>query len=145
MRARDHVILSTGVSLGLQATLHSWPASVACFFSGVLIDIDHYFEYYFHQRKFPAGYKELVDFCVPFTKDKVYLIFHAWEYLFVLWALIYFCHLGHVWLGLAIGLTIHLILDQLTNPMKPLAYFLIFRIQKRFEALRILRRNTTGG
>ena len=138
MRARNHVIVSAGVSLGLQMTLHSWPATLGCFFSGFLIDIDHYLEYYLLRKKFPYRYKDLVDFCCYNNEGKVYLIFHAYEYLFILWFSIYFFHLGLLWLGFAIGLTTHLIFDQFTNPIKPLFYFLTFRIKNQFEKTKTL-------
>jgi hypothetical protein len=145
MRARNHVIVSAGVSLGFQALMHSWPATLGCFFSGVLIDIDHYLEYCILRKKFPFRYRDLVDFCHRDKSDKVYLYFHAYEYLFVLWFSIFFFHLGKIWLGVTIGLTVHLIFDQFTNPIKPLFYFLIFRIQNQFEKTKILSKRYFQG
>jgi hypothetical protein len=133
MRARGHIIVSAGVSLGCQVTMHSWPATLGCFASGVLIDLDHYLEYWLLRKKFPYRYKDLVDFCWYNEEKKLYLLFHAYEYVFVLWFLIFFSGLRQVWLGLAIGLTIHLVLDQFTNPIKPLFYFLTFRIKNQFD------------
>ncbi len=141
MRARNHVILSTGISLGFQAIVHSWPATFVCFLSGVLIDLDHYIEYYFHRGKLPDNYKELFNFCVPYKEKKIYLIFHAYEYLFILWLLIFFFHLNSMWLGLAIGLTAHLISDQIANPIVPLGYLLTYRIQSQFESFKIIKQN----
>lgn len=138
MRASYHIAASAGIALGLQVTMHSWPASLGCFCSGVLIDIDHYLEYYLHKKDFPFRYKDLYDFCM-FSKDnKVYLVFHAYEYLFVLWFLIYLFHPGMVWLGVALGLTAHLVLDQFTNPIKPLFYFITFRAVNQFEKTKVL-------
>lgn len=118
--------------------MHSWPATLGCFFSGVLIDLDHYLEYYLLRKEFPYRYKDLVDFCWYNDEKKLYLLFHAYEYVFVLWFLIYFFGLSPVWSGLAIGLTIHLLLDQWTNPIKPLFYFLTFRIKNKFEKIEII-------
>jgi hypothetical protein len=138
MRARYHIAASAGISLGLQATMHSWPASLGCFLSGVLIDLDHYLDYCLILKKFPYRYKDLFDFCMYNKDSKLYLLFHAYEYLFVLWLSIYFFHLGKIWLGVTIGLTAHLFLDQLSNPIKPLFYFLTFRAQNHFEKDKIL-------
>jgi membrane-bound metal-dependent hydrolase YbcI (DUF457 family) len=66
-------------------------------------------------------------------EKRLYLFFHAYEYLFVLWLLIYFSYLGKFWIGIAIGLTTHLIFDQFTNPIKPPFYFLTYRIINKFE------------
>ena len=54
------------------------------------------------------------------------------------WLLIYSFDLGIIWKGMAIGLTTHLLLDQFTNPIKPLFYFLTFRIMNKFEKSKIM-------
>jgi len=136
MRVKYHIVASAGVSLGCQAILHSWSATLGCFLSGVLIDLDHYLEYCLSRKKFPYRYKDLVDFCWYDEEGKVYLFLHAYEYLFVLWFVIYVFCLGKVWLGVAIGLTTHLVFDQWANPGKPLFYFLTFRIKNRFEKIK---------
>ena len=138
MKASYHVAVSAGLSLGLQATMHSWPATLGCFFSGVLIDTDHYLEYYLLRKKFPFRYKDLLEYCWSNKETKVYLFFHAYEYLLVLWLWIYFFHPGLLWLGVTIGLTTHLVLDQFTNPIKPLFYFLTFRLHNHFEKTKTL-------
>lgn len=138
MRARYHVVASAGVSLGFQAMSHSWPASLGCFLSGVLIDTDHYLEYCVTQKKFPFQYKDLVEFCCYNKEGKLYLVFHAYEYLFIFWGLIYLFDLGVIWLGIAIGLTTHIMFDQFTNPTKPLFYFLTYRFKNHFEKNKLL-------
>lgn len=138
MKARYHVVASAGISLGLQAAMHSWPATLGCFLSGVLMDLDHYLEYWLIRGKFPHKYKELVEFCLFSRDKKVYLFFHGYEFLFLFWLLFYFFPLNTVWLGVALGLTAHIIFDQLTNPIKPLFYFLTYRIKHRFEKTRVL-------
>ena len=105
MRARYHIAASTGISIGFQAAMHSWPATLGCFLSGILIDIDHYLEYCIFNKKFPYRYQDLIDFCLYHKQDKVYLFLHAYEYLLILWLLIYFLGLGVVWIGIAVGLT----------------------------------------
>jgi hypothetical protein len=138
MRTTGHIIVSAGVSLGCQVTMHSWPATIGCFFSGILLDVDHYLEYYLLRKKFPYKYKDLVDFCWYNQESNLYLFFHAYEYLFVLWFSIYFFCLGKIWVAVAVGLTTHLVLDQWVNPIKPLFYFLTFRIKNQFKKTKIL-------
>ena len=141
MKARYHVMVSTGLSLGVLALSQSWPATTACFFSGILIDLDHYWEYYIIKQKFPFRYKDLVDFCQNDKYSKLYLIFHSYEYLILLWFAIYFLHLNEVWIGFALGLTVHLLFDQLVNPVKPLFYFLTFRMYYQFEKSKIVSKD----
>ena len=138
MKPSYHIAASTAISAGLQATMHSWPATLGCFLSGVLIDTDHYLEYYILRKKFPFRYKDLVDFCWDAKVNKHYLLFHAYEYLFILWFLIYFFNIGVIWIGVALGLTTHLLFDQWTNPIKPFFYFLTFRLKNQFEKRKIL-------
>ena len=138
MRASYHIAISAGISLGLQATWHSGAATLGCFLSGIFIDIDHYLEYYIFRKQFPFRYKDLVKYCDYNQERKLYLFFHAYEYLFVLGLLICFFHFSKAWLGVTIGLTTHLVLDQWANPIKPLFYFLTFRAKNRFEKTKIL-------
>ena len=138
MRPTHHVIASAGISLGVHAATHSWPATLGCFLSGVLIDIDHYWDYYLVRKKFPFKYKDLVDFGEDLKQKKVYLFFHGYEPLLALWLLIYFLDLGVVWVGVAVGLTTHLLCDQWTNPCKPLFYFMTYRLKHRFEKSKLL-------
>ena len=138
MKPGYHIVVSAGLSAGVQATMHSWPATIGCFFSGVLIDLDHCLEYCFLRKKIPYNYQDLVDFCWDTKVNKLYLIFHAYEFLFIFWFLIYFFYLGYLWWGIAIGLTVHLACDQFTNPIKPWFYFLTFRIKNSFEKTKTL-------
>jgi hypothetical protein len=138
MRTRYHIAASAGISLGFQAVGHSWPATLGCFLSGILIDTDHYLEYIIFRKKFPFRYQDLVEFCNDTTVNKQYLAFHAYEFLFVLWLSIYFFALGKIWAGIALGLTTHMLLDQWTNPIKPLFYFMTFRFKNQFEKRKTL-------
>ncbi len=137
MRPSYHIAASAGVSVGVHLTMHSWPAAMGCFVSGVLIDLDHYLEYYIFRKKFPWDYKDLVRFCFDVRVKQSFLVLHAYELLFLFWFFIYFFGLGKVWTGIAIGLTAHLALDQFTNPIKPLCYFLIYRMNHQFLKAKI--------
>ena len=138
MRARYHVIVSAGVSLGVQAYFNSWPATTTCFLSGILIDLDHFLDYYIEKKTIPFRYKDLVDFCIDFKGKKVFLLLHSYELLIMLWLLIYLLHLDLAWIGFAIGVTIHMAFDQFTNPIKPLFYFLTYRILNHFKSSKLL-------
>jgi hypothetical protein len=138
MKPSHHVIASTVISAGVQATMHSWPATTACFLSGIFIDIDHHLEYWFILKKFPFKYQDLMTFCWDRKVSKVYLIFHAYEYFIILWLSILLFGLGKIWIGLGIGLTTHMAFDQFTNPNRPLFYFLTYRILNNFDKSKIL-------
>jgi len=141
MKASYHVVVSAGVAFGFQAIVNSWPATVVCFLSGVLIDIDHYIEYYIFKKKWPWRYRDLLNFCDYNDERKVFLIFHGYEYLVALWLIIYFFHLNSIFIGLALGLTVHLVFDQFTNPTRPLFYFITYRIAHQFEKSKMVLEN----
>ena len=138
MKASYHIAVSAGVALGLQSQVHSWPAAAVCFLSGVLIDIDHYLDYYIVKKKFPFNYQELLDFCYYDKAPKIYLFFHGYEYLLALWLIVPFTHFNSVYAGFVLGLTVHVFFDQFTNPIKPLFYFVTYRISQSFMKVKTL-------
>lgn len=112
--------------------LRSAPAAAASFFSGILIDVDHFIDFYANHR-FTLSLKEIYRACSDTDFKKLYLLCHSYEIVLVLWVLIALFSLGAIWKGIAIGLTQHLLLDQVTNPMTVPGYFLIYRIVNKFK------------
>ena len=135
MKPSHHVVISAAVTSLFALWVRSWPALAACFLSGILIDIDHHLDYWFNEKKFPFRYRDLVEFCSIENKNrgKLYLIFHSYELLFLFWWAVLYLQLGVIWLGMAIGLTVHMLFDQLFNPLKRFAYFLTYRILVGFK------------
>ena len=78
------------------------------------------------------SFKELKDFCLKDKSGKIFLIFHSYELMAVFWAVILYFHPSVVWFGLAFGMSVHLLLDQIFNPIYPLAYFLVYRMKLGF-------------
>lgn len=70
---------------------------------------------------------------------KVYLYLHSYELIIFLWLAIYIFKLPDIWTAIAIGMTQHLILDQITNPVNRMGYFISYRIKNRFEKEAILQ------
>lgn len=129
-----HAVISGVLGVGIYKCTGSAASGISAFLSGVFIDLDHHLDYFIALKKVPLSYKKLLDF---FEFDypsypKVYLFFHAWEFLALLWAIIYILHLNVVWIGFALGITVHMICDQIVNPLKPLGYFIIYRIKHGF-------------
>ena len=133
MRPTYHVMISGGVTLVFALWVKSTGALVACFLSGILIDLDHYFDYYLARKELPLNFKKLVDFCHNNYHSKLYIFLHSYELLFLLWFSIYYFSLGAVWLGAAVGFTAHIICDEIVNPLRPLSYFLTYRIKQNFS------------
>ena len=68
-------------------------------------------------------------YCMNATHGKLYLIFHSYESIVLLWMLIYFLNLNFIWSGVALSISIHVLCDQFTNPLKPFAYFFFYRLK----------------
>ena len=138
MLPASHTIISAGLSYCFYQYSGSPSATAACFLSGIFIDLDHHLEYLIVKKEIPFDLKKLMHFFEYDRHPKVYLWFHAWEYLFFLWALIYFLSLGIFWVAIALGVTVHMICDLLANPIRPLGYFLTYRARHGFEKKDIL-------
>ena len=104
-----------------------WP--VLAFFGGVLIDLDHFFDYfkYFGMKldlKDFFGHKQLAS-------GKLYVILHSWEIVLILWI----CSFWVPWiLPLVTGMTVHLAVDHFVfHHMDPMLYLLTYRWYHHFS------------
>ena len=95
------------------------PVAVA---TGVLIDSDHATDVFY--------------FAFMRPRRHMFRFFHAWEYTaagFI--ALGFWYH--PILLAATLGHLSHLVLDQVTNEVRPLAYSLIYRIRHRFARTKL--------
>lgn len=99
---------------------HSTTALVTSVLVGVLLDLDHILDYY--------------RILVMRRTDRVWLFLHSYEGLI---PGLLAAHLSG-WNPLAIAgvaaFLAHILMDQVSNPVRPLGYFLTFRILKGFRA-----------
>jgi len=70
---------------------------------------------------------------------RLYLVLHSYEILIALWSAIFIFSLSNFWKAIAVGLTQHMILDQITNPISRLGYFFTYRIARGFDKELILK------
>ncbi|MCD4780444.1 MAG: metal-dependent hydrolase [Candidatus Omnitrophica bacterium] len=133
MKPIQHTWISACIGAGLGLWFKSWPASLMCLLSGVLIDLDHYVDYSIVKGEFPFRYKDLVDFCKNQRVGGLYIILHSFEFIIIFFILDYYYQFEVIWLCCAIGMAIHLLCDHLTNPVRPLAYFLTYRLYYSFR------------
>ncbi len=120
--------------------VRSWGALAACFLSGILIDLDHHLDYIIIRKKIPFRYKSLLEFCHVDHTHPIYLLLHSYELLLLLWVSVFLFDLGVIWMGAAVGFTAHIFCDEFANPIKPMAYFLIYRAKNRFNRRAFLKR-----
>lgn len=131
MMPSRHIIASAATGVIFLSLTKSWGGSVACFLSGILIDADHWLDCCIIQKRFCRSFKEVKKFCFQ-NSGKIYLIFHSYELIVGLWALAVYLNAPALWLGVLYGMTVHLLIDQLTNTVHPLAYFWFYRVKMGF-------------
>ena len=127
MNPAKHVAASALTSTAFFSMTHSWPGTIACFLSGIVIDVDHLFDFYIHHKRMCWSLSEMYDFCLKDKAGKMYMVFHTYELLVLLWIAVALLKFDTVLLGMAVGLSIHMMFDQMINPVYPLAYFWFFR------------------
>lgn len=138
MRVLGHTAVTLTIGSILYNYTHSFAGLLWFLIGGVFVDLDHYIDYIREHgvsldlKKVQNIYKyEYMNF------KKITLIFHSYELLLLLWLAIFIFNLNIIWTYAAIGLALHLFIDQITNPILPLAYFLWFRILNNFETKKI--------
>ena len=118
---------------------------VIVFFSGVLIDADHLVEYIKHYGLKTLNFKAIYRTCKNMPNQiktggvkKLYLFLHAAELAILLW--ISFAFTANLYLlSIALGYTVHLIMDASANTLRPSAYFIASRIKNNFSAIKLMR------
>ena len=106
---------------------------------GFFVDADHFIDYFlafglkFKVSYFLKGYEFL-------KSDKIYILFHSWEFVILLFLFfLYFKNftnfitLQTIVLSFGIAYFLHLLFDSYINHLRPLSYFLIYRIVYRFS------------
>ncbi|MBN2384577.1 hypothetical protein JXQ70_17015 [bacterium] len=122
-----HLLGSTVAAVALGSALDSVEAGVTCFLTGVLIDLDHVLDYVQRRRKRKLGFRDFFRTDEWAPQGRLFLIFHAWEYLPLLLVLTFVPGLSEIGLGALCGIGLHLIMDHLNNRGFPYTYFILFR------------------
>ena len=86
---------------------------------GLLMDIDHLYDFY--------------QWYIKGRPNKIYILFHAWEYsaVGVIALASFFFH--PILLAVVLAHLAHVATDHFHNRLPPLAYFILYRLLKRFD------------
>lgn len=133
MSPTQHTLASIATSGVFFTATGSWTGTLTCLISGILIDVDHHFDIWIYRKKFLWKLKDLYHFCDKEKKGRLHLIFHSYELLVLFWILIFLFKLSFFWSGMAVGVTIHILLDQLFNELQPWTYFFTYRLKHGFS------------
>ena len=134
MHPSKHVIVSLFVSALVWWWLRSSAAAVACFLTGVFIDLDHIIDFFYNKR----GHFRVHRFFAAFkfgVFENIFVFLHSWEFALIWLALLLSLPEARqpVVLGLFIGFVTHLGLDNLFNRHARWAYFLFYRLWHGFD------------
>jgi len=127
-----HVAASAVVSGALYAFFQSWALAGSALAMGVLVDVDHVFDF-FMEKGFRPGLEGFFRTCYQRRLRHAFLLFHAWEWLIVLVALAWRSGWNPWITGAAAGLTHHMVFDQVRNRPSLYGYSLAWRLWKRFD------------
>lgn len=129
MRPLQHLVYSTAAASTLLVTTKCPKIAIGCVLSGVLVDLDHLIEY----RNYCGSdwnWKEFSTGSYFDTKKTIHVIFHSWEAAAFLWGVVLSrdgIGTGSLLYGVAVGYTLHLILDQIGNNLCCMGYFELYR------------------
>ena len=131
MKPHYHVAFSTVIAAVLYLIFKSWALSLSCLISGIFIDLDHVIDY-IREHGLTLNASKFSHNFHSGQFDKMYLIFHAWECLFVL-AFISWLYDWNPWItGVLIGFSQHILLDAFNNTRNFKSYSLLWEMEKRF-------------
>ena len=131
MKLKHHVTISLIFSAFLFVIFKSWKISASSFISGVLIDCDHVFDFFKEFRR-RLQIRELFE--IYYSKKHIYswTIFHSWELLFLLGICAFLMSWNPWIIGITMGFTQHIILDQIFNKTNKWEYFFLWRLKNGF-------------
>ena len=146
MRPHFHIAASLSMGTVVGISTESLYAGLVCFFSGVLVDVDHIIEYIIHNGLKGFSLRKVYQACEATSASKgkmrfpkLYLIFHSGEAAILLW--IATLYIKNIYLiALAFGYSIHIIMDSMANPMYLYSYLIIWRATKNFNASSLFRK-----
>jgi hypothetical protein len=137
IRLESHIIVSLPIAAGVYLWAGSWPAAAACFLAGVLIDVDHLFDFAMNHDL--RRIRHFFRIMYASNLKRVYVLLHSYELIALLWLAVLTGWGGACAIGLAVGLTQHLIFDQIFNEVHGFTYFLTARIRCGFREEALLK------
>jgi hypothetical protein len=132
IKLQHHAIVSVGFGIAFYCLFKSVAGALVCVFSGILVDIDHYIDYV-RDRGFNFNLKRFFQYSHNIEYERLFIVFHGYEYLAPLALLLVLSDYNLLVAAVITGFTQHLLVDQFTNPVKPLAYFMSYRLKNRFS------------
>lgn len=113
MNTKAHIVSSAALATGIYATTSSLTMAASALLSGIFIDIDHVIDFFlFSGERFSI--KGFTSWCYEGRWDRLILMFHSYE-LYLAYGLFVYNHPNPIPLGIFLGVSLHLLLDQTGN------------------------------
>lgn len=136
MDLHEHAAVAAPLSAALLLA-GAGPAAAAAFFTGaVLIDFDHFLDYW-RETGLNLDLRRFLPYFDSRRPRHLLLALHGWEWPALLGALGLALGLPAWAWALAGGWLLHLVLDQRFNPLTAPAYFFLYRWGVGFEVARL--------
>lgn len=143
----SHIIVSFSTAIAVGFLARSLYYGLVCFITGIFLDIDHLIEYIIHYGWKDFTPKKFYRTCEQTTRQegdrrfpKLYLIFHSVEMAALLWAAALSIKNAYL-IIIALGYSMHMVMDCIGNPMYVYSYFIIWRMIKGFDPTLLFREN----
>jgi membrane-bound metal-dependent hydrolase YbcI (DUF457 family) len=134
VRPQGHVIVSAGLGSIFWAKSKDPRTFALSLVFGVLVDLDHLIDYWYFKRRICFDLGEFLHSRYWEHSKRLFVLFHAFEYLplvFFFWQ----AWKGRKWaVAATAAMSSHVLADHLINELKPLGYFISYRIAKRFRS-----------
>lgn len=136
-----HFLLALAVGLFFYWRFRRWETIITAIIFGFLIDVDHLFDYFaFFNFQFNlSSFFATQTYFVP--SGKIYVLFHAWEWLILLWLI--FWQIGKRFKIKSLQWVVsgayffHLVWDCISTQTLPLVYLITYRLLNDFEISKI--------
>ncbi len=133
-----HFLIALVVGLFCWGKWRNWRLIVVALFVGMLVDVDHWFDYFLHYgfNNISLGlFFNPANYMV--SSGKIYVPLHGWEFIPVLWLATLIVGQKIKITGLEWAVTGayfgHLFWDQTSFAHHDLAYFFIYRLMNNFS------------
>lgn len=136
MRPKYHILISIILSIIVYFVTKSFFGAILCLFAGIFIDTDHLLDYWLHRKKIIIDKRFFSeDYHIKF--GRIFVLMHSYEIILALTILYNITRFTPI-IGLTIGWLSHLLLDQLSNGVHPMTYFLSYRLLVDYSAHTLL-------
>lgn len=132
MKIQHHIVSSALIASILYLFFKSWNMALICFLSGILIDLDHIYDYT-REFGFPFKIKDFFNTAYDGEVSRWTVVLHSWEVLFLIGIIAWFTNWNPWITGVLVGFGHHIVLDMLDKDERLRSYSFIWRWKNNFE------------